>query len=164
MPMTVVSGDLFAPGGPAALAHGVNCQGFMGAGIAKQFRDTFHEMYREYQRLCADGDFHPGVCIPWQRNGRTVFNLATQDQPGPDARIEAVIESVRKMIDLAPSLGVERIGMPLVGSGIGGLFAHEVEYVLHLLAMANADVHLVVVRDFVKGQILTPIPAEKEPT
>jgi O-acetyl-ADP-ribose deacetylase (regulator of RNase III) len=40
MPITFVSGDLFANRfGVRALAHGCNCQGSMGAGIATGFRD-----------------------------------------------------------------------------------------------------------------------------
>ena len=44
MPITFVTGDLFANRFQAQ-AHGCNCQGSMGAGIATGFRDRYAAMY-----------------------------------------------------------------------------------------------------------------------
>ena len=53
MPMVFVSGDLFDNAhGVRAFAHGCNCQGSMGAGVAKTFRARYPEMYEEYRRRC----------------------------------------------------------------------------------------------------------------
>lgn len=53
MPICFVSGDLFADEHCVqAFAHGCNCQGSMGAGIAKTFRARYPEMYEEYRRRC----------------------------------------------------------------------------------------------------------------
>src|SRR5262249_34840272 len=53
MPIEYVSGDLFDNAHDAqAFAHGCNCQGSMGAGIAKTFRSRYPEMYEEYRRRC----------------------------------------------------------------------------------------------------------------
>jgi hypothetical protein len=48
MPIHFVSGDLFANRFAAqALAHGCNCQGSMGAGVATGFRDRYEEFVPE---------------------------------------------------------------------------------------------------------------------
>jgi O-acetyl-ADP-ribose deacetylase (regulator of RNase III) len=48
-----VSGDLFDNTHEAqAFAHGCNCQGSMGSGIAKTFRARYPEMYKEYPGRC----------------------------------------------------------------------------------------------------------------
>ncbi len=53
MPIRYVAGDLFANDYQAqALAHGCNCQGSMGAGIAVGFREHYPAMYEEYHRRC----------------------------------------------------------------------------------------------------------------
>jgi O-acetyl-ADP-ribose deacetylase (regulator of RNase III) len=65
MPMQFVSGDLFANEFKAeAFAHGCNCQGSMGPGIAKGFRERYPEMYEEYRRRCkAKPRIQPGRCL-----------------------------------------------------------------------------------------------------
>jgi O-acetyl-ADP-ribose deacetylase (regulator of RNase III) len=46
MPIQNVRGDLFDNAHHVqAFAHGCNCQGSMGAGIAKTFRSRYPEMY-----------------------------------------------------------------------------------------------------------------------
>ena len=36
------------------LAHGTNCHGVMGSGVAKAVRNKFPEAYTEYKTLCED--------------------------------------------------------------------------------------------------------------
>jgi len=53
MPIEFIKGDLFANRYKArALAHGCNCQGSMGAGMATGFRDRYPAMRAEYRRRC----------------------------------------------------------------------------------------------------------------
>jgi O-acetyl-ADP-ribose deacetylase (regulator of RNase III) len=53
MPIEFVTGDLFNNARHAqAFAHGCNCQGSMGGGIARAFRERYSEMFDEYRRQC----------------------------------------------------------------------------------------------------------------
>jgi O-acetyl-ADP-ribose deacetylase (regulator of RNase III) len=73
MPVETVKGDLFANRFKAqALAHGCNCQGSMGAGIATGFRDRYPEMYAEYRRRCKaqPREFNPGDAWLWKADDR----------------------------------------------------------------------------------------------
>src|SRR5262245_30745605 len=82
MPVEFVSGDPVANRFKAqALAHGCNCQGSMGAGIAKGFRDRYPAMYEEYRRCKAEyRRFNLGDAWLWKSDGRPwVFNLGTQE-------------------------------------------------------------------------------------
>ena len=50
MPVEFASGELFANTYVAqAFAHGCNCQGVTGAGIAVGFRERYPEMYEQYR-------------------------------------------------------------------------------------------------------------------
>ena len=86
MPICYVAGDLFANEHQAqALAHGCNCQGVMGAGIALGFRERYPAMYSEYRRRCqaAPRQFNPGEVFLWKDAALPwVFNLATQEDYG----------------------------------------------------------------------------------
>src|SRR5438067_1457780 len=83
MPIEFVKGDLFANRFKAqALAHGCNCQGSMGAGIAKGFRERYPAMYEAYRRRCKSDSrkFNLGDAWLWKDEDRPwVFNLATQE-------------------------------------------------------------------------------------
>lgn len=149
MPLTLREGDLFTSGLPA-LAHGCNCQGVMGSGIAAQFSKRWPAMYAEYRSRCATGEFRPGDVMMWRDTDWrmpfspvTIFNLATQDQPGPDARLDALAVSVSRMLLLAERDAIAAVGMPLIGCGIGGLEWADVGYLLELLA-ARSPVELIV--------------------
>jgi O-acetyl-ADP-ribose deacetylase (regulator of RNase III) len=114
-------GDLFTTDAPA-LAHGVNCVGAMGAGIAKEFRDKYPDMYAGYRKICTANALRPGEIFMWD-NGRqpAVFNIASQRQTGADARYHWLIAGMCNMAVEMCYLGLDRVAMPKIGCGIGGL-------------------------------------------
>jgi O-acetyl-ADP-ribose deacetylase (regulator of RNase III) len=126
MPIQFVSGDLFDNERAAqAFAHGCNCQGSMGAGIAKSFRSRYPEMYEEYRRRCKaePRQFNLGDCWLWKADGQPwVFNLGTQERYWRSrASYEAIGTALRAMRTQADAEGVTRIAMPRIGVGYGGL-------------------------------------------
>jgi O-acetyl-ADP-ribose deacetylase (regulator of RNase III) len=126
MPMCSVTGDLFANTHHAqALAHGVNCRGSMGAGIAMGFRERYPAMFAEYRHRCKaePRQLNPGDVFPWKADDQLwVFNLATQeDYWRSRATYEAVERALRAMKALANTEGIASIAMPRIGAGYGGL-------------------------------------------
>lgn len=125
-----VEGDLFNLGLPA-LGHGCNCAGSMSGGIAVAFRAKSEQMYDEYRRLCATRELRPGGFFRWTLDdGTVVYNLATQQRPGRDARLPAIETSVRAMLADAEDHGIPEVGVPHLGAGIGGLEWADVRRVL----------------------------------
>lgn len=126
MPIQYVSGDLFANAYQVqAFAHGCNCQGVMGKGIAKQFRQVYPEMYAEYRRMCKaePRQFNPGDSFLWKEAEKPwVFNLATQDTYGKvAATYEAVEQALANMRNQAEREKITSIAMPKIGAGYGKL-------------------------------------------
>ncbi len=108
MPIEYVSGDLFANAhGAEAFAHGCNCQGSMGAGIAKGFRERYPHMYEEYRARCKaqPRQFNLGDAWLWKAEGQPwVFNLGTQEGYWrARASYEAIEQALVRMRDLAES-------------------------------------------------------------
>jgi len=137
-------GDLFGAGIPA-LAHGVNCRGSMGAGIAAQFRKHWPLMYESYRKRCYRGALIPGDVHTWTPHGggTVVFNLATQRNPGPDAKSWMITAAVGRMITEAHhDFKITEIAMPMIGCGIGGLTENELRRCLE--PYADAPVNLTV--------------------
>ena len=50
----IEKGDIFRIEGVSSYAHGCNCAGAMGKGIAVQFKDKYPDMYLEYKLLCKE--------------------------------------------------------------------------------------------------------------
>lgn len=143
MPLLHATGDLFRLGLPA-IGHGCNCRGSMAGGIARDFRERWPEMHAAYRQRCIAGAFRPGDVMVWPTADVVLYNLATQDKPGSDARLEHVAASVRAALDDARERGLGTLGLPRLGSGIGGLAAADVEAVLEEAA-ADSPVELVLV-------------------
>ena len=147
MSVRFLRGDLFHYSGLSGLAHGCNCAGAMGKGIALEFKRRFPDMFEEYRRLCKSGDFKLGDCFTWRAPERTVFNLGTQRTWRTRADLGAIEAAVGEMIRVAGELEVTRIGLPRIGAGLGGLVWEDVKEVLTRLG-SSADVELIVFEEF----------------
>ena len=145
MSLIDVTGDLFALELPA-IGQGCNVFGKMGHGIAFEFRRRWPAMYAEYAALCAAGDYALGDIHVWEApGGQVLFNLATQNRPGKDARLTAVDESVRAALVECEARGIKQLGLPRVGAGIGGLDWTDVHEALEAAADDHPAVEIVVV-------------------
>lgn len=143
MTLQTQEGDLFADDLPA-LAHGCNCSGVMGAGIAKQFKHRWPAMFEAYRERCRAGDFELGDVFLWRaEKGPVIYNLATQSRPGPHANLSAIRHSIERVLRPAEQAKIEQIGIPRLGAGHGGLELDDVHGVLEDVAF-NSDVILTV--------------------
>ena len=79
MPVKFVSGDLFATKNPTAFAHGCNCAGAIGKGIAKEFKRPWPAMFKLYHHLCSEKRFQLGDVFVWEVRC-TINGVATQTQ------------------------------------------------------------------------------------
>lgn len=110
------------------IAHGCNTRGIMGAGIAAQIAQTYPLVLHANQRDVAGGLFPLGaaqlvVCNP----KRLVFNLGTQPDAGPCAKLEYIYLAFRNMAERCVQGNIKRVGIPAIGCGLGGLVWPDVE-------------------------------------
>jgi O-acetyl-ADP-ribose deacetylase (regulator of RNase III) len=105
-----------------AIGHGVNCRGVMGAGIARQFREKYPDMYKQYRLQCDMFLLEPGGCMPWLTDDhKIILNLASQNEPGADARIDWLAGAVEDAVHALHDVGYKILALPQIGCGIGGL-------------------------------------------
>jgi O-acetyl-ADP-ribose deacetylase (regulator of RNase III) len=121
-----------------ALAHGVNCQGSMGGGIAAEFARRYPKMKDRYAELCEARLLNPGSYYLRRSDKPAIYNLATQQLPGPDAQLEWIEIAVKAMLKDAESVGMKSIAMPRIGCGIGGLQWSEVGPAIQKLATQSS--------------------------
>lgn len=123
--MIEMTGDLFTSTAPA-IGHGVNLKGKMGAGIAVLFKNRFPKMYESYVYACDTFALLPGIVLIYDAESPIVYNIASQDLPGANARMEWLEAGLRSTLQDAQTRGLDRVALPLIGCGIGGLDEAEV--------------------------------------
>jgi ribA/ribD-fused uncharacterized protein len=168
MPIKFVSGDLFDNAHHAeAFAHGCNCQGSMGGGIAKAFRERYPEMFDEYRSRCKaePRQCNLGDCWLWKAEDQPwVFNLATQEGYWrARASYEAIETALKTMRQRADAEGLTHIAMPRIGVGYGGLSWKKVRAIVEAV-FGDWDGTLLVYEQYVKGGSTTPATSLEQRT
>lgn len=120
------------------LAHGVNCQGVMGAGLAKALAQKYPNLLKFWNSICSEvnivGDkmVQPGACYPFEVSPTlTIYNLTTQEFYGSRGRasLQWVSEAVSDLERCHTSL--DPIFIPPIATGLGGLVWGDVREILH---------------------------------
>ena len=150
MPTTFLKGDLFNTAGIRAYAHGGNCAGTMDAGVSVAFKKRWPGMFEDYAARCADARFHLGDVVVWNEDDHVVYTLAIQEHWKKKAKLPALARALRRMVSLAEHAGVERIGLPRLGAGLGGLDWPRVKRVLEEVG-AETKVTLVAFEQFIRA-------------
>ena len=162
----IKEGNIFSIEGVTNYAHGCNCAGSMGRGIAVQFSKKFPRMYENYRRMCLDKTFRPGDVYDYGYGDGYVYNLATQQHyciAGQLAKLEYIESSMKKMMQLAEKSGIRSIAMPKIGAGLGGLNWVEVKAVIEKVATNHNKVDLYVVENYSPAKyIVKECQCEKE--
>jgi O-acetyl-ADP-ribose deacetylase (regulator of RNase III) len=156
MPINYVSGDIFANRyGARALAHDCNCQGSMGAGVAKSFKEHYPAMYEEYRSRCKaePREFNLGDCFLWKEEGKpSVFNLGTQEHYWRGhASYEAIATALENMKTQADAEGIDTIALPRIGVGYGGLSWRKIRDIIERV-FQDWPGTLYVYEEYVAGQ------------
>lgn len=116
-------GDVFTTHA-RVIGHGVNCDGVMGAGIAKRVRADYPKTYLSYKARCLKDGLEPGDIHVTKEKELLILNMATQDRPGPSAQYHWVFECffrAAKGLDPIREKYGNTIAIPEIGCGIGGL-------------------------------------------
>ncbi|KKL86436.1 hypothetical protein LCGC14_1944720 [marine sediment metagenome] len=108
------------------VAHGVNCQGKMGSGVAKAIRAKWPIVYEEYKKQSTEV---PGSCLIVTINDSLhVANCYTQKFYGYDGNKYAdpnAIGRSMEVVGIFADMYNLPVFMPKIGCGLGGLDWNE---------------------------------------
>jgi O-acetyl-ADP-ribose deacetylase (regulator of RNase III) len=131
-----------------ALVNTVNCDGFMGKGIALQFKQAWPENFDAYAKACRAKEVRPGQMFIWETgrmvNPRYIVNFPTKRHWRGKALIEDIQSGLRALIADARRLGIRSIAVPPLGCGNGGLDWQDVRPLIEsaFAELPNTQVHL----------------------
>lgn len=141
------------------IAHQVNCQGVMGAGVAKCIREKYPDVMRTYSRWCRDFDseYLLGKVLDYCTDkNQIIANCFAQNKTGSGRMTDyeafyCCLENLKKEIKY---YGFEhRIAFPYkIGCGLGGgdwdvilamiksVFGHDGDYTIEFWSLDEFDV------------------------
>ena len=114
-----------------ALVNTVNCVGYMGKGIALQFKQAFPENFKAYEKVCKAHELHPGRMFVFPtgllRNPKYIINFPTKRHWKGNAKIEDIQAGLAALIQEVRQLRIHSIAVPPLGCGLGGLDWNKVQ-------------------------------------
>jgi len=108
-----------------ALVNAVNCVGYMGKGIALQFKQAFPANFSQYESACKAGEVQPGRMLI-HYNGRLalphyIINFPTKRHWRASSQLADIRDGLEALIDDVRRLDIRSIAVPALGCGLGGL-------------------------------------------
>ena len=108
-----------------ALVNTVNCVGFMGRGIALQFKKAYPDNFEAYRKACAAGQVQPGRMHIFELrsmlNPKFVINFPTKRDWRANSRYEDIEAGLKALVSDVRRLGITSIAVPPFGCGLGRL-------------------------------------------
>lgn len=112
------------------LINTVNCEGYMGKGIAYQFKLKFPNNNKDYIKACKSKTLVVGKLHYFKEDGKTIVNFPTKDKWRQNSKIEYIIDGLDELVRILPELCVSSIAIPPLGCGNGGLQWNEVKTII----------------------------------
>jgi O-acetyl-ADP-ribose deacetylase (regulator of RNase III) len=108
-----------------ALVNTVNCVGFMGRGIAAQFKRAFPKNFAAYELACKHGEVRPGkmLVVPTGElvGPRWIINFPTKRHWRGKSRLEDIESGLVALVDEIKRREIRSVAVPPLGCGLGGL-------------------------------------------
>ena len=114
-----------------ALVNTVNCDGFMGRGIALQFKKAWPDNFKAYASACRQKEVQPGRMLVFDTQRlippRYIINFPTKVHWRGNSRIAYIEAGLKALVEVIKSRGIQSVAIPPLGAGLGGLDWSEVK-------------------------------------
>lgn len=141
------SGDILKENAEA-LINTVNCVGVMGRGIALQFKNAFPENFKAYAKACKQGEVQPGRMFVHETRQlitpRYIINFPTKRHWRGKSRLADIESGLKALVEVIRQYGIRSIGIPPLGSGLGGLDWEQVKSRIEAAMAPLTDVQVII--------------------
>jgi O-acetyl-ADP-ribose deacetylase (regulator of RNase III) len=131
-----------------AVVNTVNCVGYMGRGIAAQFKRAYPANFKAYEVACKRNEVVPGKMFVFETgelsNPRFIVNFPTKRHWRGKSRIEDIESGLVALASEVTSRRIKSIAIPPLGCGLGGLDWTDVRPLIERAFASLPDVRTVV--------------------
>lgn len=160
MPIIFKNGDMFAEP-TEAIVNTVNCVGVMGKGVALEFKNRWPENFKQYKKLCGEGNLNPGQMFVFENTDmfnseepKFLINFPTKKHWRSKSKLEFIVDGLDDFIVQLHNRKIKSVALPPLGCGNGGLDWADVRLLLVERLSPIADVEFVIFGP--KGSDKTP--------
>jgi O-acetyl-ADP-ribose deacetylase (regulator of RNase III) len=109
----------------------VNCEGFMGKGLALQFKKNCPDMFKEYKQKCVEGKIAIGKLHLYKNSFRYwILNFPTKDHWRQNSKLEYLQRGLEEFKNHYQDWGITSIAFPRLGCQQGGLDWKDVKPIM----------------------------------
>lgn len=103
------------------IVNPVNLVGVMGAGLAKEMKNRYPEMFQKYKRACDSGAFNEGQLQLCKQGDVWILNFPTKKHWKEASDLELIEKGLKTFVNTYEQKGITSITFPKLGCGLGGL-------------------------------------------
>lgn len=103
------------------LVNAVNTVAVMGKGIAKQYKQLYPEMYKQYRYFCERNMLDIGKLWLYKDETKWILSFPTKEHWRNPSKIEYIEAGLKKFVETYEEKGIHSISFPQLGTGNGGL-------------------------------------------
>lgn len=118
-------GDIFKSG-CQTLVNPVNCVGFMGKGLALEFKNRYPIMFDDYRKRCEYGGLEAGKPYVYKGSSPWILNFPTKNDWRNNSEIQYVADGLLYLLEHYKEWGITSLAIPALGCGLGGLDVESV--------------------------------------
>lgn len=125
------------------IVNTVNCEGFMGKGLALAFKQRYPEMFPVYQQECKTGKLRIGHPTLYQCSTPWILNFPTKNFWRPPSKLEYLEKGLKYFVANYKKVGIKSIAFPKLGAQNGKLSWDEVGPLMaKYLSQVDIDVYI----------------------
>ncbi len=129
-----------------ALVNTVNCIGYMGKGIALQFKKAYPENNDKYKKACNVHEVRPGKMFVFETGNmfdpKYIINFPTKRHWREKSRIEDIKSGMKDLVSVIKRNKISSIAIPPLGCGLGGLDWNQVKQIIKNEMQQLQNVHV----------------------
>ncbi len=125
------------------IVNTVNCEGYMGKGLALAFKQRFPEMFPVYQQECKTGKLRIGRPTLYKQTSPWILNFPTKNFWRPPSKLEYLDKGLKYFVAHYKKVGIQSIAFPKLGAQNGKLSWDEVGPLMaKYLSQLDIDVYV----------------------
>src|SRR5581483_146112 len=135
-------GDIFGSKAQV-IVNTVNCEGYMGKGLALAFKQRFPDMLPVYQQECKTGKLRIGRPTLYKETSPWILNFPTKNFWRPPSKLEYLDKGLKYFVVHYKKAGITSIAFPKLGAQNGKLSWDEVGPLMaKYLSQLDIDVYV----------------------
>ncbi|MBE7706211.1 MAG: Appr-1-p processing protein [Cyanobacteria bacterium SIG30] len=136
-----------------AIVNTVNCDGFMGAGLALEFALRYPKMFEDYKLKCLSSEIKTGFVSYFNNEDVTIINFPTKDSFKFPSHIKWVEKGLQNFVETYKIHNFKSVAFPKLGCSNGGLDWDVVKNVMEkYLSDLSIDIYICLdIKDYAEG-------------